>query len=163
MIGAFAAVSYDRKESTKTNTCAADAYQCPDRSYVFRIGPDCQFAQCPERKADNTPKIIPTPSQTAIVKGRITLSPGCGIQTDPPMPNCGSRLYQTIISFNSLTSKPYTTTSNEDGYYSIKLPSGEYKVQAQGGPIYPSCLEETVEVIVGKIITKNIDCESGLR
>ncbi|HVT74847.1 MAG TPA: hypothetical protein VHD69_00260 [Candidatus Paceibacterota bacterium] len=27
--------------------CTMDAKLCPDGSYVGRIGPDCQFAQCP--------------------------------------------------------------------------------------------------------------------
>lgn len=37
--------------TTQTNTnqtvCTADAKQCPDGSYVGRIGPNCEFANCP--------------------------------------------------------------------------------------------------------------------
>lgn len=28
--------------------CTADAKQCPDGSYVGRIGPNCEFAPCPK-------------------------------------------------------------------------------------------------------------------
>lgn len=28
--------------------CTMDARECPDGSYVGRVGPDCQFAACPD-------------------------------------------------------------------------------------------------------------------
>ena len=29
--------------------CTMDAMECPDGSYVGRVGPSCEFAPCPER------------------------------------------------------------------------------------------------------------------
>jgi hypothetical protein len=34
-------------DETEETFCTADAMQCPDGSYVGRVGPNCQFAPCP--------------------------------------------------------------------------------------------------------------------
>jgi hypothetical protein len=34
--------------------CTQEAKQCPDGSYVGRIGPNCEFAACPSTNATNT-------------------------------------------------------------------------------------------------------------
>lgn len=33
---------------TETGYCTADAKQCPDGSWVGRVGPKCEFAACPK-------------------------------------------------------------------------------------------------------------------
>lgn len=38
----------------KPVACTQEAKQCPDGSYVSRIGPNCEFAPCPEAKTDET-------------------------------------------------------------------------------------------------------------
>lgn len=161
LIGAIVAIRYDNKSVIAPITpepvvCTQDARQCPDGSYVSRTGPQCQFAECP--------KTAPSPISitTGTVNGVITTSPSCGIQTDPPLPNCGPRPYQTVVSFFSQTSKPYKVSSDINGRYSIKLPAGTYKVQAEGGPTFPSCKEEVVRVIAEELVIKNIDCDSGI-
>jgi len=35
-------------------TCTMDAKQCPDGSYVSRVGPDCEFASCPQAGTNGT-------------------------------------------------------------------------------------------------------------
>lgn len=40
------------KKSTEQIVCTQEAKQCPDGSYVVRIGPSCEFALCSEGKAD---------------------------------------------------------------------------------------------------------------
>lgn len=44
-----AAVSWwaDHRTSTGGYACTQDAKQCPDGSYVGRVGPRCEFAACP--------------------------------------------------------------------------------------------------------------------
>ena len=34
-------------ETTTTNVCPRDVKQCPDGSYVVRVGPNCEFQTCP--------------------------------------------------------------------------------------------------------------------
>lgn len=164
LLGIYIAVSYDRREAAISKptpvACTQEAKQCTDGSYVGRTGPQCQFAECPADPGPNRPDPVPA---LGTVKGRVTLSPGCGVQADPPIPGCDHRAYQTTISFNSPTSKPYTATSNTDGYYSIKLPAGSYKTQAQGGEVYPSCPVETLVIKDNQVVTKDLDCESGIR
>ncbi|MEK7228069.1 MAG: carboxypeptidase-like regulatory domain-containing protein [Patescibacteria group bacterium] len=162
LAGAIVAIRYDKKSATTPITpiqiaCTQEAKQCPDGSYVGRTGPQCQFAECP--------KSTPVPLLgTGIVNGVITTSPSCGGPVRmPPDPNCGPKPYQTTISFFSSTSKPYKTSSDSNGKYSIKLPAGTYKVQAEGGQTLPSCPEEAVVVQSNKTVTKDIDCDSGIR
>lgn len=36
-----------KKSSSGIKMCVMDAKQCPDGSYVSRLGPNCEFAECP--------------------------------------------------------------------------------------------------------------------
>ncbi len=40
--------------------CTADAKQCPDGTYVGRIGPNCEFSKCPEKTLEPDAKSIDT-------------------------------------------------------------------------------------------------------
>jgi len=42
------------KNSQKPVACTEEARICPDGSAVGRIGPNCEFAQCPDMKKDET-------------------------------------------------------------------------------------------------------------
>jgi hypothetical protein len=160
LLGAFIAINYDKKQVVapvpNTVACTMDAMQCPDGSYVGRTGPDCQFV-CPN-------KTITPVTNTGTVKGAIGLSPACGVIMDPPDPNCAFKGYQTTIFFTTSSGKIYKTNSGADGKYSIKLPIGSYKIEAKGGEVLPRCPEpENITVNTNQTITKNIDCESGIR
>jgi len=37
-----------QKEETENIACTMEAKLCPDGSYVGRVGPDCEFAFCPD-------------------------------------------------------------------------------------------------------------------
>lgn len=160
LIGILIAVNYDKKEAVApvpdggVVACTMEAKQCPDGSYVGRTGPQCQFADCPIV----TP---PNPVQTATMKGVVATSPSCGVQADPPLPNCGPRPYQTTITFIG-AGKTYTAASDATGKYSITLPVGSYKVQAKGGEVYPACPTEVVTLQSKQSLTKDITCDSGI-
>ncbi len=48
LVGILFAVSIS-KENNKMVFCTADAMQCPDGdTYVGRVGPNCEFAKCPD-------------------------------------------------------------------------------------------------------------------
>jgi len=48
------------KEEGEPVVCTMDAKQCPDGSFVGRVGPDCQFAACPSEagRADSQPNAV---------------------------------------------------------------------------------------------------------
>ena len=49
-------------EPTKETVCTMDAKKCPDGSFVGRILPKCEFAQCPAvNPTDAVTEITPTP------------------------------------------------------------------------------------------------------
>lgn len=56
--------------------CTMEAKQCPDGSYVGRVGPDCEFAPCPElppvEQADDIK--VSSPAQGALVGNPVTIS-----------------------------------------------------------------------------------------
>lgn len=167
LIGILIAINYDKKQAVApvpgddTVVCTQEAKQCPDGSYVGRTGPQCQFADCPKVTPNPIP---PVTKQKGIVKGRVTISPVCPVERNPPDPACAPRPYQTKISFVSVNNTTYSTTSDVDGNYSIFLDSGLYEVHTQGGiAIYPSCPIEKVSLQSGATLSKDISCDSGIR
>ncbi|MCC7436450.1 carboxypeptidase regulatory-like domain-containing protein [Candidatus Nomurabacteria bacterium] len=161
LIGAFLAINYDKKHAlaplpNDNVVCTADAMQCPDGSYVGRTGPNCDFV-CPDVKP--TPKPTNPPITTGTVKGRVVVSPTCG--NIPADGSCPPGPYKTsILFFNEFTK--YTAHSDEDGYYSIDIPIGSYKVQAKDGDPFPKCEIVSTTVESAKTNTLNITCDSGV-
>ena len=158
LMGIFFAISYDKKQIIaptpkldNITACTMDTKECADGSFVGRTGPDCQFV-CPDIKTQDP---ITT---TGTVKGKVLLSPGCG--NPPAEGSCPPVPYKTSILFFTSSSK-YTINSDENGYYTAELPFGNYKIQAKGGEVYPECSIENTTIIKGKIITKDIICNSG--
>lgn len=49
--GAVYVLTKDRAETS--TVCTLDAKQCPDGSYVSRVGPACEFAACPDNPPVN--------------------------------------------------------------------------------------------------------------
>ena len=161
LLGAFIAISYDKKQAVapvpEGVACTMDAIQCSDGSYVVRTGPDCQFV-CPDKAP------VPPSVTTGTVRGAIGLSPACGVMMDPPDPNCLFRGYETTISFTNSSGKIYKANSGADGKYLIKLPTGNYNFQVKGGEVLPRCPDpESIVVNTNQTLTKDIDCQSGIR
>ena len=48
-LGAGAFWYYTQSKQTKSVVCTQEAKQCSDGSYVSRIGPNCEFAECPSK------------------------------------------------------------------------------------------------------------------
>jgi len=54
---------YNKKDKNPFTRCTADVKQCPDGSYVGRVGPNCTFAPCPrngEETQTEPEKNLPT-------------------------------------------------------------------------------------------------------
>ena len=55
--GAVYVLTKDRAETS--TVCTLDAKQCPDGSYVSRVGPSCEFAACPAGIGDDGESLVP--------------------------------------------------------------------------------------------------------
>lgn len=132
--------------------CTADAKQCPDGSYVGRIGPRCEFSTCPVVSKSG-------------ISGRVTLGPTCPVERIPPDPKCAPAPYETSIYITKPSSSTFSRSikSDANGAFSVELDQGTYVIKAQGGKIYPRCGEVTVEVKSGQYTTANISCDTGIR
>lgn len=84
VIGVYAAYSYfgKRNQNPAGVACTQEAFQCPDRSYVGRTGPQCEFQACPNQpsfvgilKQDSSgfALIVPSPGNTGDVSYRMPL------------------------------------------------------------------------------------------
>jgi hypothetical protein len=143
--------------------CTQEAKECPDGSYVGRIGSNCEFAACPN--IGNSTSTVTSTQRGAIVEGIVLLGPICPVERIPPDPNCAPKPYQTsiTISKNSEPSKIILTIqSNASGTFNTSLPIGKYVFYPTGGSVYPRCDEKLVDVIVG-INNITINCDTGIR
>jgi len=53
--GTWLYFNQDGGEDGDQVVCTADAKECPDGSYVGRVAPDCEFAQCPSVEVSDEP------------------------------------------------------------------------------------------------------------
>ncbi|MDD5433145.1 MAG: hypothetical protein PHE77_00580 [Candidatus Pacebacteria bacterium] len=161
----IAAVLVDFKFFTqpKQVVCTEEAMLCPDGSYVSRVGPNCEFADCPLVDNGGT-GILPFDSG---VEGVVMLGPTCPAIKDPPEPDCADKPYATIIqviAVGSPKSSPFATVdSDQQGKYKIMLPPGEYALQAVGGEVLPRCETKNITIEPAKILEANLSCDTGIR
>ena len=59
LMGGIGGYMYLKNKQTEPVVCTMDAKQCPDGSYVSRILPNCEFAECPIIVTTSTPSITP--------------------------------------------------------------------------------------------------------
>lgn len=102
-----------------------------------------------------------------IAKGKVSISPVCPVEHNPPDPNCAPKSYSTTILIfrtDSAADVPFKTIKNDvNGNYSIELPPGKYSLNATGGDPMPYCERQGVTVVSSKIVEVNISCDSGIR
>ncbi len=144
--------------SKEPGVCTADAKLCGDGSYVNRVAPNCEFAQCPTSSGKGARPV-------GVLIGTVTTSPTCPVERIPPEPQCAPRPYATDIAINGVGSDgpSVVTQSDERGYFSVILYEGTYLVRAQSHATLPRCGEQTVTVIASATTSIAIDCDSGIR
>lgn len=59
--------------------CTMDAKQCPDGSYVGRVGPNCEFAACPTPKPTPTDSVVCTDAMKNAEVCPAIYAPVCGL------------------------------------------------------------------------------------
>jgi len=140
-----------------TVACTQEAKICPDGSAVGREGPNCEFVACPDTTGYGT------------IKGRVTLSPTCPVETLPPDPSCAPQPYQTIVSIQDVSGEIVASMStDENGYYSIRVKPGTYDVVASSGNPLPLCkngahITVQSDDVQEMDISTDISCDTGIR
>ncbi len=154
-----AAVFFTNK-SEEQIACTMEAKLCPDGSYIGRVGPKCEFAECPVSENGGGNSILPYNSG---IQGVVLRGPMCPVVRLGE--ECGDAPYETEVVVSRAT--PYkvfaTMKSDRDGKFLINLPPGDYLVSASNEGISKTC--DTVSVTVSPEELKNItiSCDTGIR
>ncbi|MDO8518098.1 MAG: Gmad2 immunoglobulin-like domain-containing protein [bacterium] len=141
--------------------CTMEVKLCPDGSAVGRMGPNCEFAECPQGGGGG--RILPYNSG---IQGTVMLGPTCPVMRDPPDPACADKPYQTTVSVYRVGDTVHafaTATTGADGTFKISLPPGEYIVDAAGGAVMPRCTQTSATVAQIDYTQVAISCDSGIR
>lgn len=159
-LGAYFAFSRTTPEPV-VQGCTMEAKICPDGTAVGRIGPNCEFAECPV--STSTPTIPPRPTSGTLV-GTVTTSPTCPVERMPPDPNCAPKAYKTVITIRDAKGGVVAQSPTDaNGAFEFSLPAGTYTVIPKSGEILPRCESEEAVVKAGGRTTLDIDCDSGIR
>jgi hypothetical protein len=100
------------------------------------------------------------------IRGRVTSSPTCPVETMPPQPQCAPRGLRARIRITRNGAVVKRLTTDADGRFSVTLRAGGYKVLAQpvNGGSLPRCPgAQAVRVRSGRFARVAIDCDSGIR
>jgi len=169
-IAALWVINVRKAQAPNGIACTQEAKICPDGSAVGRIGPDCEFADCPEVTSTSTTGggggILPYNSG---VQGVVLLGPTCPVMRDPPDPQCADKPYATAIAvyrgvaqLNSVS--PFLIgNSDATGEFKFSLPPGSYTLVATGGTTLPRCAPVQATVQASGYTTSNISCDTGIR
>lgn len=100
------------------------------------------------------------------IRGRVTSSPTCPVETIPPQPQCAPRGFRARVTItrNGVAVKRLTTAA--DGRFSVVLGAGRYRVAARPAsstalPRCPAAIR--AKVTRGRFTRVAIDCDSGIR
>lgn len=121
-----------------------------------------QTFRVPERQGGDG--ILPFKSG---VSGVVTLGPTCPAMKNPPDPDCADNPYKTtvqVIATGSPKSSPFAVVeSNDEGWYKVILPPGEYGIQPVGGDPQPRCETKNIVIEPDKMFRINLSCDTGIR
>lgn len=108
--------------------CTADAKQCPDGSYVGRVGPSCEFALCPGESPDSLNMIIGDGSPEVSLEGSLTCL--------PHKDTSGPQTLECALGFEAKNGSFYSLDSGDMGDQLWNIPMGEpYLVTGRFTPI----------------------------
>ena len=96
------------------------------------------------------------------IEGHVFLGPACPIQRiDSP---CPDRPYQTTLTVNSLGGeKIVQVQTDENGYFHIPLPPGDYILHPETTGRYPSSPDQNFTVYVAEFTQITVTYDSGIR
>lgn len=95
------------------------------------------------------------------------MGPTCPVMRDPPDPGCADRPYKTtVLVYQSAVPENIVfakTDTDADGKFTISLPPGAYRVEAEGGNVLPRCSPWVGSVGPNEIKNITISCDTGIR
>lgn len=101
------------------------------------------------------------------INGKVLLGPICPVMKAIPDPNCADKPYKTtiqVIEIGSPKSSPFRTVeSNENGFYELILPVGEYALHPIGGNPFPFCDTKEISIVDRDLTETNLNCDTGIR
>ena len=135
----------------KPVACTMDAKQCPDGSYVSRISPKCEFAECSDLK-------------TGLLKGKVTIGPLCPVEPCPvTVPNPYTSRIIILLKQTGEFFSPIIL--QEDGSFEAEIGAGIYTLSLSDCS-FLGCnysLPKTVTIKAGKTTEVEIDIDTGIR
>ncbi|MBI4160792.1 MAG: hypothetical protein HY506_02695 [Candidatus Yanofskybacteria bacterium] len=161
--GVFAWFTFlDEPEIT---ACTEEAKLCPDGSYVGRVGPNCEFADCPQEKDDGG-----NFKTTSTVMGKVSIGPLCPVEPCPTNPfnddiYSGRQLIFTPDGGGRPVDLPLYIKLNSDGSFKDEIPAGNYEVTLSRCD-YLGCrysMPKFITVEANKTLELNIDIDTGIR
>ena len=103
------------------------------------------------------------------IRGRVTASPTCPVEREPPDPACAPRGFAATLRIRRVSTGRVAarlTTGTDGRFRTPPLAAGRYTVEAQpatGGTL-PRCPGPVMaSVRSGKYVALTIDCDSGIR
>ena len=162
-LGAFWVMN-ERATPPSPKACTTEAMICPDGSAVGRVGPDCEFSECPAIATTTEPVATSTTSGSG-VSGTVSLGPTCPVQRIPPDPTCADKPYATAVVVYRAGSKSPLMMGNSDatGAFSFSLQPGSYTLAVSNGTTIPHCTPVNIKIIANTYATTTISCDTGIR
>jgi hypothetical protein len=147
------------KRRSRTRNQTVDRRQYLLISFVFLALAFAAPASAANKPADDNG--VP---DAGVLTGRVTLSPACPVERMPPDPACAPRRYQTTLRIYG-TNDIAVASSQSDarGEFRFSLPAGTYRIEAEGGAMFPRCTAQTATVRPNVTTLIEISCDTGIR
>ncbi len=146
--------------------CTMEAKLCPDGSAVGRVGPNCEFAHCPDEKVDdNDDELF---EKTGTFTGKVSIGPLCPVEPcTNPIPDVYSsrQLILEPRGGGRPVNLPFSVKLDANGNFSDEIPEGNYSVTLSDcnflgcSQIFPL----TVFIKANEKTEINLDVDTGIR
>jgi hypothetical protein len=109
------------------------------------------------------PTSTPPPEGATGIAGMVTIGPTCPVER--PESPCADRPYQARLTFSRLSdgSPVASVESAADGRFFAALPPGSYRVVGESAGPMPHAVEQTAEVVQGRVTSIQVKYDSGIR
>jgi hypothetical protein len=102
------------------------------------------------------------------VSGKVTLSPVCPVEHNPPDPSCAPKPYKTTLQIKYMADGTFyrAVATNTKGAFALALAPGRYILQVKKGinsSIYPRCADLEFIVTPKKPLHLEMSCDTGIR
>ena len=168
--------------------CTMEAKLCPDGSAVGRVGPNCEFAQCPDEQkrggTESNGTNVQDITATGLIRGKVDVGPICPVERPGvpcPVPAEAYTSREVILYASDGIAVVKRMHFGPDGTYQFEVPAGVYILdiprqqadeQGQGGTeaSRPNVglggskdLPKTLTIKSGETLEINFSIDTGIR